>query len=1637
MKKYLFLYTATILLLLNSSRSISQTLELGILSSFAGFSGAGPVTNGAAAEWTGDVGTNIGVITGTYTGDEYNATAKTARARYDLMRMYIHLNDLFVDYPNTHAAAFGAGESLSPGVYSISAAGSIAGNLILDGGGDPDAFFVIKFLGAMTVGAGSEIILTNGTKPCNVFFMSDSSISIAAGVIIKGTLFSKVGAIIIGADAIVEGRMLTMSGAITTGAAVSISVPSGTSTIPIFCEHGCGPAPEVDILGVVSEFTLYTSAGAVGNTGISVINGEIGTNAGAITGYSTTSIHLGTENLLNALTAQAKIDLDNAYIALMALPISGGIHGAGFGAAGAGETLSTGVYHTAAAGTLTGTITLDAAGDSDAIFVMRFGGAFSVAANSRIILANGAKRCNVFWLAGAGAATGAITIGAGAVLKGNFLSHGGACNSGVGVFLAGRQLSTSGAVNTSTGVVYIDPECVISSTITTIDTDSDSITDDLDIDDDNDGIVGTMEDITDLDGDGIPNHLDLDADNDGIPDNIEAQPITNYSPLTGTDSDNDGLDDAYDATINGSSHGTRSIGIAPVNTDKNATIGADATANYLDLDSDGDGIPDNIEAQPTVGYVAPTGAVGDNGLYDIYESDDTFSANGLGNAGGVDLINTDGGANPDYLDTDSDNEGDDDTIEAGLTLSGIIATNGLDNNYVNGTDPNGIFDNTQTDNFLDEDGDVLTIGDLDYRDPTDDGIPMITQIYQLGNERWIEISNIHPTKSIAANLIKIQLYKNKAGDQTDVTPDENYLITTSIAPEKSVLIKNNSNTIANLDGSATVVTNDLLTDFINGDDIITLSSLNDVSPYTSRYDEVAAITDNTSIIREDEILIHNKDYTSTEWITFINSALDPYRVLASGGPERHPHDPLISEIISADTNANTLLGLHKIGLTTRLAESWSNGFPDRSRHVVISNDYNHKNSRLSARKLVVNENIKLSITDRLLVVTNDIEFSNTQSEIRLVGSSQLIQTHTGLSQIIGDGKLLVDQNSLAPTLYRYNYFSSPVNTIGESTYNLEAILKDGTTSLDATTPIGTIAKDISFIGGYDGATTDPISLADYWVYTYSPSPDGRSNYVHKYKNQEISKGDGFMLKGPGRPQNYTFVGTPNDGTFNTITSIGPNEYYLIGNPFPSAISVKKFIEDNINSTTATLYFWQHLGEDITINESDGHYFGGYIGGYATSNIAMGVSANNPSFSSPVDFTLEAEDANELDGTSINDDGKTVIKLGAISEYITFSNISRGVDTLRINYKSYVDKSININISNTNGVRGYNIILTSTNGIYTNGIIELCIATGSSITFTSNDVNSIYIDNVWFKDDDGQIECAPSTGDASYTAPEPYIAIGQGFFIQGDSTDGGPIIFNNSQREFKIEETGTSVFFKGKNNKSKEILQSQLPLLKLGMNFTDNQENRLHREIGISFHETNSFAFDKGYDSEIYDLSATDMYWKFPNDDLAYVIAGVQEVTPSLEVPLGIKMGYNGSISIMIDDIKNIDQDIFIKDKLTNQTQKINNASATYQLEEGSYLDRFVLSFSEESVLSNDNFDLVVDNIKVYVNNNSILISKDDEVNIKNVSLYSLLGKKVRLWEIIKNKKSYSLKIENQISTGVYIVKIKTSKGEVNKKIIIE
>jgi gliding motility-associated-like protein/uncharacterized repeat protein (TIGR01451 family) len=199
-------------------------------------------------------------------------------------------------------------------------------------------------------------------------------------------------------------------------------------------------------------------------------------------------------------------------------------------------------------------------------------------------------------------------------------------------------------------------------TIVEYDADCDGNPNSTDIDDDNDGILDVVEGDVDTDGDGIIDRLDIDADGDGIPDNVEAQDTVEYIEPTGVDSDGNGLDDAYEVTP-GSGEG-----LTPQNTD-GTFDNSDTIPDYLDLDSDNDGVSDAIEGHDFnhdgIPEAVATGTDEDNdGLDDGYEGADTddIDVNDEIDLPVVDLPDNDADAglddgDVDYRDIDDDNDG--------------------------------------------------------------------------------------------------------------------------------------------------------------------------------------------------------------------------------------------------------------------------------------------------------------------------------------------------------------------------------------------------------------------------------------------------------------------------------------------------------------------------------------------------------------------------------------------------------------------------------------------------------------------------------------------------------------------------------------------------------------------------------------------------------------------------------------------------------------------------------------------------------------------------------------------------------------------------------------------------------------------
>jgi uncharacterized repeat protein (TIGR01451 family) len=260
-----------------------------------------------------------------------------------------------------------------------------------------------------------------------------------------------------------------------------------------------------------------------------------------------------------------------------------------------------------------------------------------------------------------------------------------------------------------------------------VDTDGDGIPNYLDLDSDNDGIPdvaevfgadtnndGKIDSYTDTDGDGFSDNVDGDVGNDGVAENSAAALLR-----TGADANNDGRADSYpynnmdadskanpydldsdgdgitdvkeafptlDANNDGRIDGTFntngwSTTIAAMASLSLPNTDASGKANPYDIDSDDDGIPDNIEGQSTAGYLLPSGSDTDaDGIDNSYDNFSGFGGNG------IPPLDTDGDGFPDYKDTDSDGDGALDIYEGNDYNSNGMPDDGV---ALAGTDTDG------------------------------------------------------------------------------------------------------------------------------------------------------------------------------------------------------------------------------------------------------------------------------------------------------------------------------------------------------------------------------------------------------------------------------------------------------------------------------------------------------------------------------------------------------------------------------------------------------------------------------------------------------------------------------------------------------------------------------------------------------------------------------------------------------------------------------------------------------------------------------------------------------------------------------------------------------------------------------------
>ncbi|TXI61476.1 MAG: choice-of-anchor D domain-containing protein [Flavobacterium sp.] len=293
--------------------------------------------------------------------------------------------------------------------------------------------------------------------------------------------------------------------------------------------------------------------------------------------------------------------------------------------------------------------------------------------------------------------------------------------------------------------------------------------------------------------------------------------------------------------------------------------------------------------------------------------------------------------------------------------------------------------------------------------------------------------------------------------------------------------------------------------------------------------------------------------------------------------------------------------------------------------------------------------------------------------------------------------------------------------------------------------------------------------------------------------------------------------------------------------------------------------------------------------------------------------------------------------------------------------------------------------------------------------------------------------------SSTRIPGRYIPVAQGYFVVGNS-NGGQIIFQNSQRRFVKETNANSnEMFRQNNvttsaqNGDDEEIPDNFTRMRIGYTGATN----FHRQLLIGFmNENANDDYNLGYDGEIIDIQPDDAYFQLDNYKL--VIQGVGYFNTNAIYPITIKSSQTGTVNFMLDGTENFDlnQPIYIHDNTNDSYNDIRTSNFSVVLSSGEINGRFSLRFSNQT-LSNNNFENNENLVFFNSESHQLEIINSKNTEIEEVTLFSILGQKINLWEVNSSENTIKLPVKN-VATGIYIAKIKTNDGNsYSEKIVVK
>ena len=457
----------------------------------------------------------------------------------------------------------------------------------------------------------------------------------------------------------------------------------------------------------------------------------------------------------------------------------------------------------------------------------------------------------------------------------------------------------------------------------------------------------------------------------------------------------------------------------------------------------------------------------------------------------------------------------------------------------------------------------------------------------------------------------------------------------------------------------------------------------------------------------------------------------------------------------------------------------------------------------------------------------------------------------------------------------------------------------------------------------------------------------------------------------------------------------------------------------VNSQTNDYANWEWVGNYYGINVTEGFSMKGISG---TGNIDMAVENQN--------YVFRGKPNNVLNGES------EIVHTSFTAAFD--SNGNPKISLTGNPFLSTIDANLFID-DNANSINGQLYFWEHWGG---NSHKYALYQGGYSIYTKTGGVAAVSHENV------------SQVGNGSKT-PERYIPIAQGFYviqkhdIAADNSVSNPhagdVVFKNSQRIFKTESSGQSVFTKETTSKTIseftytpkiKSTPDNIQRIRIGFESPDG----FYRSVMLGFLDGATDKIDYGYDAVTGDVLKNDGF--LVQDNRNFVILAFGEFQESREIPIAIFIDEDskgGIQKIAVESIENFDESIqiFIKDKENlGAIHEITNSNFRVGLQPGTYKDRFSIVF-QSRVLSLDILPNLDKGFEIFMNNREkeIHINRISEVGITEIKLFNSLGQSIKVWDA--NLAVINLRLSVDIDTGVYFIRIKTPLGIVSKKIFVE